>query len=255
MIYLKSYCYSKHELPFIKAQLDESKGHVDKFYLYEFDCTHTGAPKKFELEGYLPQDDRLVYKPVSIINRCVYSPDTEGPTHSINEPIQRSYIFNDPEVNLCDEDIIFDVDVDEIIYSSSYKKLIHECPTSIRLNQFFFKKNYLWTDCNFASPSVYRYSVIKNTFKNVSGLRVSNQTRDLSKKTCDIHGCHMSWIMPIDCMINKLNSYSHIKYKKFADPVVLQRAVDNKQYIFDPTRSFNIEELSMEDPRIPRSLA
>jgi len=256
MIYLKSYCYSKHELPFINAQLDESMGHVDKFYLYEFDRTHTGVEKKFELDGIIPKNDRLVYKKVSVKDTCVYAYNDGPKIHAINEPIQRSYIFNDPDVVLCDEDIIFDVDVDEIIYSSSYPNLIdsYMAPTSIRLNQFFFKHNYLWTDCNFSSPTMYKYKDIKNTIHKVNGLNVSTHTRDLPKKTSDIHGCHMSWIMPVDYMINKLHSYGHTEFRKYADAVELQKAIDDKKYIFDLKRPFNIHELEFNDDRIPKIL-
>ena len=50
MLYLKSYCYSKHELPFIIANLDEGFEHIDKLILYEYNFTHTGLPKEYEIE-------------------------------------------------------------------------------------------------------------------------------------------------------------------------------------------------------------
>lgn len=46
MLYLKSYCYSKHELPFIIANLDEGYNHIDKLILYEYNVTHTGKTKR-----------------------------------------------------------------------------------------------------------------------------------------------------------------------------------------------------------------
>tara|TARA_R110002073_G_scaffold260256_6_gene423185 strand:- start:510 stop:1310 length:801 start_codon:yes stop_codon:yes gene_type:complete len=256
MIYLKSYCYSKHELPFIKAQLDESKGHVDKFYLYEFDRTHTGVEKNFELDSLLPEDDRLIYKKISLKDNCVNASNDESKVHTINEPIQRSYIFNDENVKLNDEDILFDVDVDEIIYASSYPKLIetYTSPTSMKLNQFFFKHNYLWTNCNFSSPTIYKYKDIKHTIHKLNGLNVSTRTRDLPRKTIDVVGCHMSWVMPVDNMVKKLHSYGHIKYKHLADSNILQKAVDDKKYIFDLKRPFNIDELELNDERIPKIL-
>ena len=77
--------------------------------------------------------------------------------------------FNDDEIILQNDDIIIDVDCDEIIYERSYPKLISELkrkqiPLSIKLNQFFFKHNYLWTDCNFSSPAIYFYKNVKRLF-------------------------------------------------------------------------------------------
>ena len=45
MIYIKSYCYSKHELPFIIAQLQEGYKYIEKLILYEYNYTHTGCEK------------------------------------------------------------------------------------------------------------------------------------------------------------------------------------------------------------------
>ena len=45
MIYLKSYCYNKHELAFIIANLMEGYNFIDKLLLYEYNFTHTGIPK------------------------------------------------------------------------------------------------------------------------------------------------------------------------------------------------------------------
>ena len=253
MIYLKSYCYSKHELPFIKAQLDESKGYVDKFILYEYDVSHMGTEKPYELDGMLPDDDRLVYKKISIKDLC----ETDAKkAHTVNEVIQRCYFFNDPDIILDDDDIIFDVDVDEIIYSDCYPKLInnYKDPLSIRLNQFFFKHTYLWTDCGFAAPCVYNYRYIRSTFYNLKNLKVTTKTRYHNNKTESICGCHMSWVMPVSYMVKKLTMYAHAEYKKFADVGVLKKAIDDKKYIFDPKVSFNIDELELTDYRIPTSL-
>ena len=45
MIYIKSYCYSKHELPFIISQLQEGYKYIEKLILYEYNYTHTGCGK------------------------------------------------------------------------------------------------------------------------------------------------------------------------------------------------------------------
>ena len=53
MIYLKSYCYSKHELPFVIANLSEGYDYIDKLCLYEYNYTHTGIQKEYEMEKVL----------------------------------------------------------------------------------------------------------------------------------------------------------------------------------------------------------
>ena len=263
MLYLKSYCYSQHELPFIIANLQEGYDYIEKLVLYEYNFTHTGVKKEYEIEKVLdliPKNlkQKLYYKKVDITNYVEYAYENGPLIHSVNEPIQRSWFYNDQNFNLQDDDIIIDHDIDEIIYKNSYRKLIDELnnrgtPLSIRLNQFFFKHNYLWTDCNFSSPTIYKYNMVKNIPRKVKGLSIKN-LRDLSMKTSNIHGCHMSWIMPADYMVKKLHSYSHPEFRKYADKNLLQKAIDDKIYIFDASRPFNIDELNLNDEKIPEYL-
>ena len=211
-IYMKSYCYSNHELPFIISQLQESYDHIDKLILYEYNYTHTGIKKDYEMEKvihFVPEELRckLDYKKIDLKNHHVCSPNNEDLCHRINEPIQRNWFFNDNDLDLKDNDVIIDIDIDEIIYKNSYKPLLEEfnkrrMPLSIKLNQFFFKNNYLWTNCNFSSPSIYQYKMVKNIKKVIKGLKIKNQ-RDLNQKTGKIYGCHMSWVMPVNYMITK----------------------------------------------------
>lgn len=263
MLFLKTYCYSKHELPFVIANLIEGYDYIDKMYLYEYNYTHTGIKKEYEMEKVLNEIPdalkcKLEYRKVDLSDVIEYAYENENVIHSINEPLQRSYFFNDENVVLNDSDIIIDHDVDEIIYRSSYSQLIDElhsfkCPLSIKLNQFFFKHMYLWTDCIFSSPTIYTYYMVKNNIQMIKGKKIQS-LRDLSNKTKGIYGCHMSWVMPIDNMIIKLHSYSHPKYRKFADKNVLQHAIETKQYIFDTRRKFTIEVLDIKDPMIPSYL-
>ena len=265
MIYLKSYCYSQHELPFVIANLTEGYDYIEKLTLYEYNYTHTGVKKNYEMEKVLhliPEHlkDKLYYKKVDITNYVEYA-YTNGPLiHNVNEPIQRSWLFNDDQFHLQDNDIIIDHDIDEIIYKSSYPILIKELnqkkhPLGIRLHQFYFKHNYLWTNCNFSSPTIYKYSMVKNHNRKIKNLSIKN-LRDLPSvyKTKSVYGCHMSWVMPVDYMINKLHSYSHPEYRKFADKDTLTKAIQDKIYIFDLNRKFTIDELDIHDPKIPISL-
>ena len=67
MIYIKTYCYSKHELPFVLANLSEGYNYIDKLILYEYNYTHTGLKKKYNMEEVLhliPDNlkEKLYYK-------------------------------------------------------------------------------------------------------------------------------------------------------------------------------------------------
>lgn len=258
MIYLKSYCYNKHELPFIIANLIEGYDYIDKLLLYEYNFTHTGIPKNYELEPLIKLipshlQSKLYYKKIDITNYIEYAYENGTLIHEINEPIQRSWAFNDPNITFNNDDIIIDIDIDEIIYKSSYIPLINELqeknrPLSIKLNQFFYKNTYLWTDLVFSSPAIYKYSMTGN--KLIKGLQIKN-FRDLTDKTNNIYGCHMSWVMPVDYMLKKLHSYSHPEYRQFCNKEILENAVQQKQYIFNLDRPFNIQELDLNDLRIP----
>ena len=237
MIYLKSYCYSQHELPFVIANLTEGFNYIDKLCLYEYNYTHTGVKKEYEIEKvlhHIPENlrEKLYYKKVDLTNYVEYAYENGPLIHAINEPIQRSWLFNDSNFNLQDNDIIIDHDIDEIIYKDSYPKLLEELqykntPLSIRLNQFFFKHNYHWTNCDFSSPTIYYYGMVKRIPKKIKGLNIKN-LRDLPYKTNNIYGCHMSWIMPIEFMLKKFHKYSHPEYRKYANKELLENAIKEK---------------------------
>ena len=115
MLYLKSYCYSIHELPFIIANLQEGYNYIDKLLLYEYNYTHTGIKKNYELEKvlYLIPDHlrkKLYYEKFDITKYVEYAYEDGPLIHNVNEPIQRSIVFNDPNITLNDNDIIIDHD-------------------------------------------------------------------------------------------------------------------------------------------------
>ena len=260
MLYLKSYCYSKHELPFIITNLYEGFNHIDKLILYEYNYTHTGLKKNYEIEKVLhliPKElkSKLLYKKIDLTNYIEYAVNDENKCHKINENIQRSWLFNDKDIVLNDEDIIIDIDIDEIIYRDCYKDLILELnqnnyPISIKLNQFFFKNNYLWSNLIFDAPAIYKYKMVKNININIKGILCKYQ-RYCSKKTSKIYGCHMSWVMPIEDMIKKIYSGAHTKYHHLGKRDILEKAIKDKVYVFDLKRPFIIDELNINDIKIP----
>ena len=263
MLFLKSYCYSQHELPFIIANLHEGFEYIDKLILYEYNFTHTGITKEYEIEKVLhliPQhlQSKLVYKKIDLTQYIEYAINDENICHQINENIQRSWLFNDKDIILNDDDIIIDIDIDEIIYKQCYEALIKEIqhsnvPISIKLNQFFFKNTYLWSNLIFDAPAIYKYSMVKDIKKNVKGIQCKYQ-RYCHRKTSNIYGCHMSWVMPINDMLKKIKSGAHTKYHHLGKYEILEKAIKEKKYIFDLNRPFNIVELDIKDHRIPFTL-
>lgn len=260
MLYLKSYCYSQHELAFVIANLIEGWDYIEKLCLYEYNFTLTGIKKEYELEKVIhniPQHlrSKLYYKKIDLTNHIEYAYENGPLIRKVNEPIQQSWLFNDSHFNLQDDDIIIDHDIDEIIYRDSYVPLIEELnhknrPLSIKLNQFFFKHTYLWTNCGFSGPTIYKYNMVKNRKQVINGIRIKN-LRFLPQKTSTIYGCHMSWIMPIDNMLKKFHQYSHPEFRKFANREILEKAIKDKIYVFDTRRPFNIQEIDLNDRRIP----
>ena len=263
MLYLKSYCYSKHELPFIIANLDEGFEHIDKLILYEYNFTHTGLPKEYEIEKVLhlvPEHlkTKLLYKKIDLTDYIEYAVNDENKCHQINEPIQRSWLFNDTDIVLHDDDIIIDIDIDEIIYKDCYKDLLNEfnqrnIPLSIQIHQFFFKNTYLWSNLIIKASTIYKYKMVKNINKNIKGI-LCKYLRNYHQLTSKIYGCHMSWVMPIDDMLKKIYSGAHTKYHHLGKREILEKAIEEKKYVFDLKRPFNIVELDIKDSRIPSTL-
>lgn len=260
MIILKSYCYNDHELPFIIAQLTEGFDYIDKLILYEYNYTHTGLKKDYKIHKHLDKipehlRSKLMYKMVDLSGCIDYAYNDEDLIHAFNEPLMRCWIFNDKDIVLKDDDIIIDIDIDEIVYKHSYPELIknarmNNVPVSFRVNQFFYKHNYLWKDAIFKSSSVYMFSSIKQRFYTRKS-NILTSTRDFSNILQGIYGAHMSWIMPIRYIQQKLESYSHPRYRIYNNPTILKKAIEDKSYIFDVNRPFTIEELPYTDNRIP----
>ena len=260
MIYIKTYCYNKHELPFLITQLKEGWEHIDKFCVYEYNFTHTGKKKDYEMEEVLhliPEElkSKLYYCKVDLTPYNIQTYN-ENICHSVNENIQRNWFFNDPNINLKDDDIIIDVDCDEIIYKKSYKKIFEELKDNvlgIRMNLFFFKNTYLWTNnvCN--ASSIYKYKTIKNKYTLIKNLKTYN-LRWPKNITKGLYGCHMSWVMPVQHMVEKCYKTAHTGFRHLAKVDIMKKAIKEKKYIFDLKRPFNIEEISLNDDRIPKYL-
>ena len=256
-VYLKTYFYVPHEIKFLKLNLIEAYPHIDKFIICEFNRTHTGRPTKhgYIFEDYIdefPEElrDKIEYLKCDISKEAVEAYNDEAAIHRVNEPLMRGYFVN--KVPLEDEDIIISVDADEIIYGVKYPEIIdmvnkHNL-VQLTMNQFFYKMNWLWVGYDWTAPNASKYKVYKNEYPAQFSYD-SHRGIEWKEKV----GVHFSWCMDTDEMIYKLHTYSHPSQRHCAKEEILEDAVKNKKFPFDP-REFEIKELEWNDPIIPKNL-
>jgi hypothetical protein len=257
MIYLKTYAYSVHEFPFLKLNMMEAYPYIDKFIVCVFNKGHTGLDCDNTvldelMENEFPEEykDKLLYFKCDISDVGMVNAYTDVVrTHTVNEKIMRAYFTK--LIELKPDDIVVSVDADEIIYGEAYPNIIEEVNKhgliKLRLHQFFYKVNYHWIDCNFCSSIATKVNRIQPQYPN--------HWRDTGKIYDIIVGCHLSWCMTIDKMIDKGEKYSHPEMRRFIKPEILDEAIKRKQYPFDRSRSFNINVVNFSDNHIlPRKM-
>ena len=121
------------------------------------------------------------------------------------------------------------------------------------MNLFFFKNTYLWTNniCN--ASAVSKYKTIKNNYRLVKNLKTYNLRWPINI-TKGLYGCHMSWVMPVENMVEKCFKTAHTGFRHLAKKEIMEKAIREKKYIFDLKKPFNIEEIDINDDRIPKYL-
>ncbi|WP_337381778.1 hypothetical protein [Desulfovibrio sp.] len=250
-IYFKTIFSSPSEIPFILMNIMEGYSFIDKFIISEANYTHTGSFRDYSFNKYrdffTQFEEKIIYIPADIKDRVIHqSRSTDNSYLHINEDIIRD-CFED-YIKLNNDDIIISADADEVIFRQIYpllfKYIRRNIPLIIPLHQFFYRINYLWEDIIFKAPIVsYASFYLKRPRPH--------RWRDEGKTLPFIGGCHFSWQLTIDQMIHKLQTYAHHDiYGHLADPQLLENAVKEKRYIFDPNRKFSIRELN---PNIDRA--
>lgn len=249
MIYLKTIFSAPNEIKYLKLNLKESFIHIDKFVICEFNRTHTGEARDLVFDKYwdnFSEDEKkkIIYIGEDISKYTKFARDNQKFAND-NARIIRGYFVK--KINLSKKDIIISVDADEIIYEQYYDEIFAELnklkwwqkkSIVLQLNQFYYKANYYWENNKFVGPVVCRSGVYMNKYPNDW-----RYTGILYDKCV---GCHFSWLLTIDEMIKKLNMYSHQStFGKYANREVLEDAVKNKKYPFDPNVDFKIRVLNI----------
>jgi hypothetical protein len=247
-VYLKTYVYSPHEVKMVRLNVRESFPYVDRFIICEYNRTHLGTPRDFIFDQYLHDFDegeckKIIYLPCDI-SQVIHPATTNEQIHS-NENLMRGYFTT--QVDLHQNDIVVSLDADEIIFGRTYDKLISQIgyfkqAIQLRLHTFFYKINYLWQDEIFTAPTIARVSYYKHKYPG--------QWRYDGEVFPQMAGSHYSWCLPVEEMINKLQVYGHhFDYGHLAKRKVLEQAIQNKTYPFDPGRKFQIRVLNINEER------
>lgn len=239
---------SPHELPFLRLNILESMRKVDRILVCEADFTHTGQIRGFifdQLIKELSEGERakVEYLPMKLGHLIDWNRKDGDLYHHIEQLIRNQFT---EETTIGEKDIVVAVDADEIIYEETYdlirKKLnskfvIHPKSLRLKLNQFFYRLDYHWFNCSFTSPVAAnaRYFLEKGK---------TAQWRDEGKVLSAFAGCHFSWIMDIEQMVRKLETYAHNDiYGKYANKELLEDAIKNREYPFDRKVNFKINKI------------
>lgn len=247
------------EFKFVVMNGIESRGLVDRVIVVEHDYSHSGVRINFSFKSRedelrrITGNENIEVHSVSIKHKVIMNAESSEDMHANERLIRSSFLGI---CGISDDDFIVAVDGDEIIYRRTYKKLkliksltpVRFQVFSLKLHQFFYKMNYLWTDTLFRSPVALSGKI---ALSNPNMLRDSGHLLPLWA------GCHFSWQLDIQQMIHKLANYAHSpEYRHLAKPEILEDAVQNKNYPFDPQRAFTIKVLNSEelDRYAPESL-
>lgn len=240
-IFLRVIFSSKSEIPFIKMNVKESMGVADAVIVYEANRTHTGKSREFLFPQYFNQ------LPPEMLERIIYVQDDvsaftvesfePGPMHE-NERLFRARFVD--YVDLCKEDIVLALDADEVVRREIYPMLLARLENvavwRLPLHQFYYRMNYLWTDMIHLGP----IACIASRYLGQS----TPVWRDEGRIFPVLCGAHFSWQLTIEQMVHKLQTYAHRDlYGHLAQHDILEAAVREKRYPFEPNRPFNIREL------------
>lgn len=273
MIYLVTHFYSKSELPFLRLNYLEGKDNFDKFIIVEFNHTKRGEKKDYvdlEKQNLFNEEEmkKILYVKVDIEDKIEDATGDDKLSRDImainNEPLLRSYFINLVKFN--EKDIIISVDADEIIYENSYKNIIDSVTKNkiikLKMNMFYYRLN-LFLNNNWCSPIAAFFKEGNQLFDFSShGKTKYPQWRSCSMTnnsviTKFITGCHFSWCMSIESMMNKLECHGcgvSMNFKKINDYRFLEKSVSNKSYFCKRRDNFKLKKININDKIFPCNL-
>jgi hypothetical protein len=250
MIYFRTLFSAPSEIKFLKLNLAESFDYIDRFIICEFNRTHIGTKRELIFEKYIDlfteqERKKILYIGADVSELIIDAKNNPDLAHHHNEKIIRGYFAS--QVDLNDEDIVFSVDADEIVFRQYYEPIIQRLNNTswpftksilLPMFQFYYRINYLWKNLTSTHAVACKASVFNKKYPS--------HWREKGRKYPKIVGCHFSWCLTIDEMIQKLGMYAHHhEYAHLAKREILEDAVRNKKYPFDPKRDFRIQVLDI----------
>ncbi len=252
--------YVPHEIEFIIANLEECYDHIDKMIVCEFNINHTGVKREYQfldLKDQIPEHlrDKLDYHACDVYDVTKRAYNDEFSIQNINEPIMRSWFTK--LYDFKDDDIIISVDADEIIDRRKLPYILDEVNDKdvvrLKMRQFFYKKTYLWKNLDITVGLATKYGRIHPKYPK-NWRYYANNWSDKGELTDEYVGCHFSWCMDVDAMLYKLETYGHPQYRFCAKRDLLEDAIENKKYPFNPNTDFQIEEISEDSEILPMAM-
>lgn len=235
---------SRHEVPFLLANLIESQNEVDLVIVCEANMTLSCEPREMIFQEILDSFPQELVENVQLLEvdmRTRFHPfNGESRNLHFNELCMRN-AFTD-FVELVPSDIVIALDADEVIYKESYKlikrilkrKLLNPGALQLNLHQFIFRINYQWRNLDWIAPT----AALASTFLNSANPSWRNTGYRMRRKS----GVHFSWVMDIPSMISKIHNYAHrVENLKFANGAALEAAIKEKVYLFEPERKMDIK--------------
>ena len=238
-------CFLYHnENLVLDIRLNTLSKYIDKFIIVESMFDHQGNEKKlnFKIEDFKSFKDKIIY--------LIVEKFPENISNWGRENYQRNFILNGLD-NAADDDLIIISDIDEI---PNFSKLsvIRQYKYSVFEQKMFYYKINLQNKTNpfwygsrackkkyLKSPQWFRNQKVKSQpfwkFYKIKWNIIKNG------------GWHFSFLMNVDQIKSKLNSYAHAEYNngKYNNFDKINNAIKNKVDLFD--REIFFEKITLDD--------
>ena len=251
-IFLKSILTNPNEIIFLASQYLELKDLIDKFIIIEPEFTHTGKSRNMVgidklLEICDDLNQKLEYIPLPFLKNVIHNSKDSHHNHK-NEMITRGS-FKD-FIDLSPRDIVISTDADEILYEDYVERALKRLRNSPNpfyaetpyLHQFIYKDNFLAANFSFRGPSIIRAA--RYIFFNYP-----KHWRYSGRVINELGGCHFSWCMPLDSLIEKASISAHNQlFIESCESSIRQRILDDIEEKVYSFRKNKLHLLNINNP-------
>ena len=228
--------------------LEELYSICDDFLITEANITHTGELRDFKcgeiLRSELLKDfPKAKYIQMDMRSARIPWDNTSESSHKNEQEIRNGWRKYYPDVR--SRDIVISTDADEVLYGKPIAHIVklmnlwHGKPMSLTLtlNQFLYFINQNWEDCDFYGPVICHAGYYLNQSEpqwRYGGRRIKRPL-----------GCHFSWVMTADEMLEKILTYSHrVENEKVAKIDILIDARESGKYLFGDDMNIRLRTIT-----------